>query len=215
MMKKKLTPLEFRVLEKRAHRISVALKKLFPKAKIFLKYSSNWELMVAVQLSARCTDKKVNEVTEKLFEKYKALSDYLKVGQQEFERDIKPTGFYRNKAKNILKAAKFVSENYGGKIPKTMEKMIAIPGIGRKSANVILGNAYGVVEGIAVDTHVGRLARIFGFTDENNPEKVEKDLMNLFPQDEWFILTYRLIDYGRKYCSARPHNHTVCPLAKL
>ncbi|MBI1839188.1 MAG: endonuclease III [Candidatus Colwellbacteria bacterium] len=214
-MKRELTSTELKALKKWAHRISAALEKLFPRAKTVLKYSNNWELLVAVVLSAQCTDKKVNEVTEKLFRKYKTLADYLKANQEEFERDIRPTGFYHNKAKNILRAAKFVNENYGGKIPKTMEEMVAIPGLGRKSANVILGNAYGIVGGIAVDTHVGRLARVLGLTDENNPEKVEKDLMNLFPKDEWFQLTYRLIDYGRKYCSARPHNHAACPLANL
>lgn len=147
---------------KRAKKIIRLLKKLFPKAKISLRYSTPWELLVAVVLSAQCTDKKVNEVTEKLFKKYRKLDDYIKVSPKEFEQDIKSTGFYRNKAKNILAAAKVVKEKFHGKLPKTMAEMLTIPGVGRKSANVILGNAYGVVEGIAVDTHVARLSRLLG-----------------------------------------------------
>lgn len=196
----------------RAVKIIAALKKLFPDAKIALRYRTNWELLVAVVLSAQCTDKKVNEVTEKLFKKYRSLNDYVKANPREFEGDIKPTGFYHAKAKYILAAAKIVKEKFNGKLPRTMEEMLALPGIGRKSANVILGNAYGVVEGIAVDTHVRRLSKKMGLTDHTNPEKIERDLMQIVPRKEWFTLTYRLIEYGRKYCPARPHDHALCPL---
>jgi endonuclease III len=191
--------------EKRAGAIVKKLRQLFPAAKIVLRYSNNWELLVAVILSAQCTDKKVNEVTEKLFKKYKTLDDYTRVSQMEFEQDIKPTGFYRNKAKNILGAAKMVIERFGGKVPKTMEEIIQLPGVARKTANVVLGNAYGVVEGIAVDTHVERLAQKLGLSDHKDPVKIEKDLMELVPKKDWFFLTYGFIEYGRNICVRRKH----------
>ncbi|OGZ01942.1 MAG: endonuclease III [Candidatus Liptonbacteria bacterium RIFCSPLOWO2_01_FULL_53_13] len=198
----------------RAKEISKILKKLFPKAKIMLRYSNNWELLVAVQLSAQCTDKKVNEVTPALFKKYRALDDYVRADRKEFEKAIYQTGFYRNKSRNILSAAKVIKEKFHGKLPRTMAEMITIPGVGRKSANVILGNAYGIVEGIAVDTHVKRLSRVLALSDHTTPEKIERDLMAIIPRKDWFATTYRLIEYGRKYCPARPHNHLRCPLAK-
>lgn len=205
-------------IEKRkakAAKIIKALKKLFPKTKIALNYSNNWELFVAVVLSAQCTDKKVNEVTEKLFKKYRKLENYVKAKPAEFEKDIKSTGFYRNKAKSILSAAKELKARFNGRLPETMAEMLTLPGIGRKSANVILGNAYGVVEGIAVDTHVRRLSRKFGLTNHNDPVKIERDLMEIVPKKEWFNFTYLLIDYGRKYCPARPHTNKSCPLYKF
>jgi len=201
--------------KKKAAAVIRELKKLFPDSKIVLNYSNNWELLVAVMLSAQCTDKKVNEVTKKLFEKYKTLKDYINADLKEFEQDIKPTGFYRNKAKNILASARIVKEKFGGKIPKTMKEILTLPGVARKTANVVLGNAYGVVEGIAVDTHVKRLSKQLGLTDEDNPEKIERDLMKIIPKKEWFDFTYRMIDYGRKYCPARPHKHSLCPLSKI
>ena len=201
--------------KKKAAKIVAELKQLFPHAKIVLNYSNHWELLVAVVLSAQCTDKKVNEVTAKLFNKYQKLDDYVKAHSWEFEQDVRATGFYRNKTKNILAAAKMVKEGFGGKIPRTMEEILTLPGVARKTANVVLGNAYGVVEGIAVDTHVRRLSRLLGLTNENDPNKIEKDLMIILPKREWFNFTYRIIDYGRKYCPARPHNHSVCPLVKF
>jgi endonuclease-3 len=196
----------------RAAVVLKVLKKLVPHAKIALNYSNNWELLVAVILSAQCTDKKVNEVTAKLFKKYPTLDDYVRANPRDFEEDIKSTGFYRSKAKNILETAKIIKEKFGGKVPKTMEEMLTLPGVARKTANVVLGNAYGVVEGIAVDTHVHRLAKKLGLTKYDDPAKIEKDLMSLYPRKEWFALTYRLIDYGRKYCPARPHDHEKCPI---
>jgi len=201
--------------EERKKRVGVIvkqLKKLFPKAKIVLKYSNNWELLVAVILSAQCTDKKVNEVTEKLFKKYKTLADYVKADPKEFEQDIRPTGFFRNKTKNILAAARMVQEKFGGTIPKTMEEMLQLPGVARKTANVVLGNAYGIVEGIAVDTHVGRLAQKLGLSNHKDPVKIEQDLMELVPRKDWFFLTYGLIEYGRHICPARKHDCTNHPL---
>lgn len=211
-MKKKLGAKESKELRKRALKINNELKKLFPQAKIALHFSNNWELYVAVVLSAQCTDKKVNEVTQKLFKKYPSFKDYLNAGKYEFEQDIKSTGFYHNKAKSILSGAKFVKDNFDAQLPKTMAQILTVPGVGRKTANVILGNAYGVVEGIAVDTHVKRLSKRLGLTDETNPEKIERDLMAILPKEEWFSFTYRLIDYGRKYCSAKRHAHEKCPL---
>lgn len=199
-------------LKQRAVKIIRALKHLFPNAKIALKYRTNWELLVAVRLSAQCTDKKVNEVTEKLFKKYRKLDDYLNANPKEFEQDIKPTGFYHAKARDILAAARTVKEKFGGKLPKTMAEMLTIPGIGRKSANVILGNAYGIAEGIAVDTHVARLAQKLGLTKHTDPVKIERDLMAIIPKKDWFKITYLLIEFGRKYCSARPHDHKNHPL---
>lgn len=214
-MKKKETKAQLEARKQRAKEVIEELSVLFPDPKIALRYSNNWELLVAVILSAQCTDKKVNEVTDTLFEKYRTLNDYVRATQSEFEKDIRPTGFYRNKAKNILAAAKMINKDFGGTIPKTMAEMLLIPGVARKTANVVLGNAYGVVEGIAVDTHVKRLARRMGLTDEETPEKIERDLMDIIPKEDWFRITYLLIEYGRAYCTAKPHNHAKCPLRRL
>lgn len=197
----------------RATEILAVLKKLFPRAGMVLRYATPWECMVAVQLSAQCTDKKVNEVTETLFKKYPTLETYVKARRSVFEKDIHATGFYRNKTKNILAAAKLVSRKWGGVLPRTMEEMLTIPGVARKTANVVLGNVYGVVEGIAVDTHVRRLSRQLGLTTENDPEKIERDLMAILPKKEWFRCTYRFIEYGRKYSPAHKKDHTDEPLA--
>ncbi|OGN07265.1 MAG: endonuclease III [Candidatus Wildermuthbacteria bacterium RIFCSPLOWO2_01_FULL_48_29] len=193
------------------------LRELFPDAKIVLKYSNTWELLVAVRLSAQCTDKKVNEVTEKLFEKYKALDDYVKADVKEFEKDIKPTGFYKAKAKSILEAARIVKEKYGGKVPDSMEELTALPGLGRKSAIIVLGNAYGKKEeGIAVDTHVMRLSQKLGLSQHKDPVKIERNLMGLVPKKDWFFLTYGLIEYGRHICPARKHKDCAeHPLTKI
>jgi endonuclease-3 len=199
----------------RAQEILIILKKLFPRAGMMLKYSTPWECMVAVQLSAQCTDKKVNEVTEQLFKKYRTLEDYLNAKPAEFEQDIHSTGFYRSKTKNILAAAAMVKKKWGGNLPDTMEEMLKIPGVARKTANVVLGNIHAVVVGIAVDTHVMRLSKQLGLTEHTDPVKIEQDLMALYPKKEWFRLTYRLIEYGRKYSPAHKKNHSDEPLAKF
>lgn len=175
-----------------------------------LRYGNPWELMVAVQLSAQCTDKKVNEVTPALFARYPVLHDYATASPREFEKMIYQTGFYRNKTKNIIAAARMIEEEFHGKLPETMEEMLRIPGVARKTANVVLGNAYGVVSGIAVDTHVKRLANVLGLSDESSPEKVERDLMEVIPKRDWFRGTYLLIEFGRKFCPARRHDHAAC-----
>lgn len=189
------------------------LKKTYPHARIALRYSTPWELLVAVMLSAQCTDVTVNKVTEKLFKKYPSVADYLRADLSEFEHDIKPTGFYHNKAKHILAAARAT----GGQVPKTMEEMLTIPGVGRKTANVVLGNAYGVVVGIAVDTHVLRLSRRLHLVDSNltDPVKIERELMAVIPKKDWFGLTYLLINHGRAVCKARNPDCVACVVNKL
>lgn len=200
--------------KRRAAAILRILKKLFPDTGTALKYRSPWELMVAVQLSAQCTDKKVNEVTKKLFKKYRKLDDYINAKQREFEKDIYQTGFYKNKTKNILAAAKKIKKDFGGRVPKTMDEMLTIPGVARKTANVVLGNAYGIREGIAVDTHVRRLSNQLGLTAHKDPVKIEKDLMVLFPRKEWAGVANRLIYYGRQYSPAYKKDHRGEPLEK-
>ncbi len=199
--------------EKALH-IITELKKLFPDAKMMLYYRNHWELLVAVELSAQCTDKKVNEITPALFKKYPTLSDYVKAKPSEFEKYIYQSGFYKNKTKNILAAAKLVSEKFDGKLPKTMKEMLTIPGVGRKTANVILGNVYGVVSGITVDTHMIRLAKLWGLTEEKTADKIEKDLMKLLPKEKWFLFSLRAFEYGRTICTARTKDHSGCPLGK-
>lgn|SRR3989338_2965482 len=199
----------------RAQQIIAELEKMFPRAGMLLAFSNQWELLVAVMLSAQCTDKKVNEVTARLFKKYPRLNDYIAADTREFERDIFQTGFYHQKAKHILAAARLLAEEFGGAVPRTMEELLTLPGVGRKTANVVLGNAFGIAVGIAVDTHVRRLARVFGLTAHTDPEKIEQDLMALIPREKWFHATYLLIEYGRAHCIARPHAHDQCPLARF
>jgi endonuclease-3 len=191
-------------------KILVKLKKLFPNARMMLRYSNNWELMVAVQLSAQCTDKKVNEVTKSLFQKYRSIEEYVHADPKQFELDIYQTGFYKNKTKHILASAKMVKEKFHGKLPKSMEQMLTLPGVARKTANVVLGNAYGVVEGIAVDTHVKRMSNLIGLSESKTAEQIERELMTIFPKEDWFMLTYYLIEFGRNYCPAKKHDHVRC-----
>lgn len=201
--------------KKRVRTIVSRLKKKYPDAKIVLRYSNPWELLVAVILSAQCTDKKVNEVAARLFKKYRTLDDYINADPREFERDIRATGFFRAKTKNILASAKIVKEKFGGAVPRTMEEILTLRGVARKSANVILGNAYGVVDGIAVDTHVRRLSQRLGLSRENDPVKIEKELMASIPKKDWLKTTYLLIDHGRAICTARDPRCDLCPLQKI
>lgn len=200
--------------KRRAAIIVRELKKLFPHAKIILKYSNNLELLISVILSAQCTDVMVNKVTEKLFKKYKTVDDYVKADIKEFEQDIRSTGFYHNKAKNILATVKVVKDKFKGQVPHRMNELLSLHGVARKTANVVLGNAFGVVEGIAVDTHVRRLSKLYGLTKNDDPKKIEQDLMKILPKSDWFKFTYLMIEYGRKYCPAKKHDHANCPLVK-
>lgn len=190
------------------------LTRLFPEPACALHYKRPFELLVAVILSAQCTDKRVNEVTKKLFKKYTTLDDYVSATPEEFEKDIYSTGFYRAKTKNILAGAKAVRNNFGGKIPKTMGEILTIPGVGRKTANVVLGELYNTAEGIAVDTHVIRLSRLLGLTKYNDATKIERDLMEIVPMKDWVRFSHLLILYGREYCPAHC-KHTDCPLAQF
>jgi endonuclease-3 len=205
-------------LEERRLRLRILdrkLRTLFPGASIALRYKSPWELLVAVVLSAQCTDSMVNKVTDKLFRKYTSLEDYIQASQTEFEKDIHATGFFRAKAKNILRAARMVRDEYGGEVPQTMQELVRIPGVARKTANVVLGNAFGVVEGIAVDTHVKRFAIRFDLTDHTDPVKIEQELMTLLPKKDWLTFTYRAIEYGRQIAPARKYDTSKDPLVRL
>ena len=190
------------------------LKNLFPNPKTILNYTTPFELLVAVILSARNTDKKVNEITSKLFKKYKTINDYRNANLNELEKDLGSLGLFRQKAKFVKNSATIIIDKYKGQIPKTMDELIELPGVGRKTANVILGNIYKIYEGIAVDTHVTRLSRLFGLTSNKDANKIEQDLMKLLPKGEWFDFTNRMISYGRKYCPAHC-NHLDCPLGKF
>lgn len=199
----------------RTREIIRKLRSLYPDSKTELQYGNNWELLVSVILSAQCTDKRVNEVTKKLFIKYPRFKDYLKADRKKFEQDIRPTGFYRNKTKNILSAAKVLKKKFNGRIPKTMEELITIPGVARKTANVVLANAYEIYEGIAVDTHVRRLALKFDLTDSKNPVQIERDLMKIIPKKDWRYVNHQMVMYGRYVCPARKHDCSKHPLTKI
>jgi len=195
--------------------IIAELRRMYPDAKCSLNFSNPLELLIATQLSAQCTDERVNIVTGELFRKYHSAEDYATVSQEEFEQDIRPTGFYRNKAKNIRAATQLILTNFGGEVPRTMPEILTLPGVARKTANVVLGNAFGIVEGFVVDTHIGRLARRFGWTTSEDPVKVEQDLMKITPQKDWLDLSHLLIYHGRAICLARKPLCEECPLNKL
>lgn len=215
-----MTPTKLQERKVRIAKLHKALAKLYPDAEIELNFKNAWELVVAVQLSAQSTDKNVNKITEKLFKKYKKLDDYVHAGKtekgrREFERDIFASGFYRNKAKNILAAAKIISEDYGGKIPKDINTLVKIPGFGRKTANVVLAEAHGVLAGVTVDTHVIRFVQRYDLSDYKDPIRIEKDLMELLPQREWRTFTHRVIHYGRYLAPARVYDVSKDPLIKI
>lgn len=204
-----------KIKKDRAIEIVNLLKQEYPEAKVALNYSNPWELLVATILSAQATDKKVNEVTSSLFKKYSRIEDYAMVPVEEFERDIKSIGIYRNKAKYITSAAGMIVVQYNSKVPRTMEEMLNLPGVARKTANIVLGNAYGVVEGIAVDTHVKRLSNRLGLVKDKNPDKIEKKLMEIFPKKEWFKLNYLLIEHGRAVCKSKKPLCDSCVLNEV
>jgi len=199
----------------RALKIIELLEKEHPDAKIALNYTSPLELLVATILSAQCTDRRVNIVTETLFKKYRKAEDYANANLEELEEDIRPTGFYRNKARNIKKCCQILVEKFNSQVPKTMEEMLELPGVARKTANIVLSNAYDIMEGIAVDTHVRRLARRLGLTEHEDPNKIESDLMRIVPKDKWMRFTDLLIFHGRRICVARKPKCGMCVLNKL
>ena len=191
------------------------LKAEYPISRTALKFNAPWQLLIATILSAQCTDKRVNMVTEKLFRKYPSLEDIAGADIAELEQDIKSTGFYRQKAKNILNGSKTLLNDFEGVVPHSMEELITLPGVARKTANVVLSSAYGITEGIAVDTHVKRLSFRLGLTDHTDPNKIEQDLMELAPREEWNDLSMRLILHGRNVCNARKPKHDNCILEHL
>lgn len=204
----------------RLKKIISILKKEFPGATTALYYASPMQLLVATILSAQCTDKRVNYVTKTLFRKYRFADDFARARVKTFEKEIRSTGFYRNKAKNIIGAARMVIEKFGGKVPDTMEELIKLPGVARKTANIVLSHGYGKIEGIAVDTHVRRLSGRLGLTRSADPVKIEQDLMKLTIKKNWPILSDLLIAHGRKTCMARKPKcpgcvlNAICPSAR-
>lgn len=199
----------------RVGKMQRALIRLFPVSKIELNYKTPWQLLVAVQLSAQCTDKRVNIVTKELFKKYKTFDDYVRADFETFAQDIKPCGFYRAKARNILGAARILKEQFHGKIPKTIPELIILPGVARKTANVVLANLYGITDGVAVDTHIRRFAIRFDLSDYKDPVRIERDLMQIVPQKLWWEFHHRLVLYGRYICPARPHACIKHPLTRF
>ena len=191
------------------------LKKKYPQAKISLRNKNPVQLLIAVILSAQCTDKRVNIVTKDLFKKYRTVKDFANTDLRELEKDIRSTGFYRNKAKNIKNTCKILIEKHNGKIPDTMEELLELPGVARKTANIVLNNAFGKIEGIAVDTHVLRNSFRLGMTKNKNPVKIEQDLMKMFPKNQWNKITYLLIEHGRALCKAPTPICSECLLNKL
>jgi len=191
------------------------LEKEYPEAKTALHYSSPLEILVATILSAQCTDKRVNIVTKSLFKKYKTAEDYAKADLAELEQDIRSTGFYRNKAKNIKNAGRMLVEKFNSQVPRTMSELIELPGVARKTANIVLSNAYGIIEGIAVDTHVRRLSKRLGLTENKNPNKIEADLMLIVPKSHWKRINNLLIFHGRNVCMARKPKCNICSLNKI
>jgi endonuclease-3 len=191
------------------------LEKTHPDAKIALDYSNQLELLVATMLSAQTTDERVNMVTKTLFRKYHKPEDYAKVDIHELEQDIRSTGFYHNKARNLQRTAQLIVERFGGQVPKTMEELLELPGVARKTANIVLFNAYGVVSGIAVDTHVRRVSARLGLTENEDQDKIEQDLMQLVPKNKWMRFADLLIFHGRRICMAKNPNCAGCPLSKI
>jgi endonuclease-3 len=201
--------------QKRARKIVSLLKKSYPDARCSLNHASPLELLVATILSAQCTDERVNLVTAELFRKYRRPEDYTQAGQEELEQDIRSTGFFRNKAKAIQGACKLIVERHGGHVPETMEELLELPGVARKTANVVLGNAFGIASGIVVDTHVSRLSQRLKLTTQEQPEKIERDLCELIPRADWINFSHLLIAHGRAICKARTPLCGECVLLKL
>lgn len=214
-MKRKLSQAAKEDTKTRAKKTVRVLNKLYPEARVFLDHGNPWELTVAVMLSAQSTDKQINEVTRKLFKRYRTVQQYAGADIGELEQLIFSSGFYRAKAKNLKRAANVVMDQFGGEVPRTMEELTQLPGVARKTANIVLQSAFDVVVGIPVDTHVMRFAKRYGFSDEEDPVKIERDLMEFFPKSSWKKLSYQLVSYGREHCPARKHDHESCPIPKV
>jgi endonuclease-3 len=201
-------------LRKRTREIIRKLKRTYPGAKCSLNHSTPFELLIATILSAQCTDERVNIVTADLFRKYRKPEDYLKVSPRELEKDIQSTGFFRNKTKSIQGTSKMLKETYGGEVPHTMGELLELPGVARKTANVVLGNAFDIKAGVVVDTHVTRLSHRLNLTQEKTAEKIEQDLIQLVPKKDWVIFPHLMIYHGRKVCRARNPLCAECEIEK-
>jgi endonuclease-3 len=199
----------------RLQRIFAGLDVLFPQAQCALEHENAFQLLVATILSAQCTDVRVNKVTPDLFRKYPTPRDYVALPQAELENAIRSTGFFRNKAKSIIGAATRIARDFGGKVPQTMDELLTLPGVARKTANVVLGTGFGIASGVVVDTHVFRIAHRLKLTRQKTPEKVEQDLMKLVPKERWISFSHQLIWFGRKICVARKPLCAECPLTDL
>ena len=197
----------------RLRKIFAALDRLFPQAQCALHHENPFQLLVATILSAQCTDEQVNKVTPELFRKFPGPEDFVAVPQTELEREIRSTGFFRNKAKNIIGAATRIMEDFSGRVPQTMDALLTLPGVARKTANVVLGTAFGVANGVVVDTHVFRIAHRLQLSQQKTPEKIEQNLIKLVPQNRWISFSHQVIWFGRKICAARKPLCAECPLA--
>jgi endonuclease-3 len=196
-------------------RIIDRLKKEYPDARCSLNHSNPLELLIATILSAQCTDERVNIVTADLFRKYRSCQDYLDIEPAQLEREIHSTGFFRNKTKSIRGACAKLIEDYGGEVPDDLEKLLALPGVARKTANVVLGNAFGIAAGVVVDTHVARISQLLGLTKQKTPEKIEQDLMQLVPRKDWIVFSHLLIYHGRRVCKERRPECERCAVEPL
>jgi endonuclease-3 len=201
--------------KQRVQRILAVLDQRYPNVTCALHHSNAWELLVATILSAQCTDERVNKVTPGLFRKYPAIEDFAAVSQAELARDIHSTGFFNNKAKSIIGAARTVLDQFGGEIPRDIEQLLTVPGAARKTANVVLGTAFGIASGVVVDTHVSRIAQRLDLTREESPVKIEQDLMKALPKDRWIQFSHQLIHFGREICVARKPKCAECPMETL
>lgn len=204
-----------REIQRRATKVVALLREAYPEAICALNFRSPLELLVATILSAQCTDKRVNIVTKDLFAKYRSAADYAKAPLDELEKGIQSTGFFHNKAKAIQNACRILQERYSGKVPPDLDALVELPGIGRKTANVVLGTAFGIASGVVVDTHVTRVSRRLGLTNHKDPVKIEQDLMRLVPETEWVALSHRMIQHGRQICAARKPACPECPLRAI
>jgi len=201
--------------ERRIKKIIKIMRKLYPSSRTALKFETPLQILIATILSAQCTDERVNKITPQLFKKYKTAEDFSRANVKELEMEIRSTGFFRNKAKNIIAATKKICEEFGGEVPNTMEELLRLPGVARKTANIVLSSAFKKAEGIAVDVHVKRLATRLGLSKEKNPEKIEKDLLAIVPKEDWLDFNYMLVNHGRAVCTSRNPKCDICELNKL
>ncbi|MBI4466501.1 MAG: endonuclease III [Acidobacteria bacterium] len=202
-------------LKARVKKLLARLDHAYPAAECALTHANPLQLLVSTILSAQCTDERVNQVTQTLFQRYRTVKDFAYADPRELEQEIRPTGFFRNKTRSIIGAAKLLAEKFGGQVPRTMEEMLELPGVARKTANVVLGTAYEIASGIVVDTHVGRLSHRLDLTKEKDPKKIEQNLMKIIPKEKWILISHQLIWHGRLVCQARKPRCPDCPVEDL